>query len=104
MFEFWFQISSKTFTARLLCAVHITSDCTAAGTIFGTTDVYELGFSYLSISIFRWYIRIKMSCFSANDKRCLSALKHMNVEIDNCRWKMPQVTATNNLNNCSLLA
>ena len=27
--------------------------CTAAGTIFGTTDVYELGFSYLSISIFR---------------------------------------------------
>ena len=26
--------------------------CTdAAGTIFGTTDVYELGFSYLSISI-----------------------------------------------------
>ena len=26
---------------------------TAAGTIFGTTDVYELGFSYLSISIFK---------------------------------------------------
>ena len=26
--------------------------CTAAATIFGTTDVYELGFSYLSISIF----------------------------------------------------
>ena len=25
---------------------------TEAGTIFGTTDVYELGFSYLSISIF----------------------------------------------------
>ena len=26
--------------------------CAAAGTIFGTTDVHELGFSYLSISIF----------------------------------------------------
>ena len=26
--------------------------CTAAGTFFGTTDVYELSFSYLSISIF----------------------------------------------------
>ena len=36
---------------------HIASHCTCvnsapAGTIFGTTDVYELGFSYLSISIF----------------------------------------------------
>ena len=36
---------------------HIDSDftcvyCTATGTIFGTTDVYELGFSHLSISIF----------------------------------------------------
>ena len=44
-------------TQHLLCAAHIASDftcvyCTAAGTIFGTTDVYELGFSYLSISIF----------------------------------------------------
>ena len=26
---------------------------TAAGTIFGTTDVYELSFSYLSISIIK---------------------------------------------------
>ena len=38
---------------------HIASDftcvyCAAGGTIFGTTDVYnKLGFSYLSISIFR---------------------------------------------------
>ena len=43
-----------------LCEAHIVSDftcvyCTAAGTIFGTTDVYELGFSYLSISIFKFY-------------------------------------------------
>ena len=35
-------------------AAHIASDftCAAAGTIFGTTEVYELGFSYLSINIF----------------------------------------------------
>ena len=32
--------------------------CAAAGTIFGTTDVYELGFSYLSISIFTYAIQI----------------------------------------------
>ena len=36
---------------------HIASEftcvyCAAAGTIYGTTDVYELRFSYLSISIF----------------------------------------------------
>ena len=42
---------------RLLCAAHNTSRFTcvcsaAAGTIVGTTDVYELGFSYLSLSIF----------------------------------------------------
>ena len=42
---------------RLLNAARIASDftcvyCTATGTIFGTTDIYELGFSYLSISIF----------------------------------------------------
>ena len=47
---------NKTCTAPL-CAAHIASDftcvyCAAAGTIFGSTDVYELGFSYLSISIF----------------------------------------------------
>ena len=51
----WFQIPSKTCTAPFAC--HIASDficvyCTAAGTIFGTTDVYELGFPYLSISVF----------------------------------------------------
>ena len=44
---------------RLLRTAHIASDftrvnCTAAGTLFGTTDVYEVGFSYLSISIFMW--------------------------------------------------
>ena len=27
---------------------------TAAGTIFGTTDVYELGFSYISIGVFNY--------------------------------------------------
>ena len=42
---------------QLLHAVHIASDftcvyCTAVGTIFGTTDVFELGFSYLPVSIF----------------------------------------------------
>ena len=42
---------------RFLDSAHIASDftcviCAAAGTIFGTTDVYVLGFSYLSISIF----------------------------------------------------
>ena len=35
--------------------------CAAAVTIFGTTDVYELGFSYLSISIF------KILCFHFNE-------------------------------------
>ena len=46
----------------LLYTANIASDftcvyCRAAGTIFGTTGVYELGFSYLSISIFslHWY-------------------------------------------------
>ena len=29
--------------------------CAAAGTIFGTTDVCELGFSYLSFSIYILY-------------------------------------------------
>ena len=46
---------------------HIASEftcvyCTTstAGTIFGTTDVYELGFSYLSISIFKsWAVFAK---------------------------------------------
>ena len=43
---------------RFFGPAHITSDFTcvycaaAAGTIFETTDVYELGFSYLSFSIF----------------------------------------------------
>ena len=47
---------------RMTCAAHFACGshhlrlhlcyCAAAGTIFGTTDVYELGFSYLSISIF----------------------------------------------------
>ena len=41
----------------LFCAAHIASHftcvyCTAAGTIFGATDAYELSFSYLYISIF----------------------------------------------------
>ena len=41
---------------RLFCVAHIASDFTcvyyiAAGTLFGTTDVYELGFSNLSISV-----------------------------------------------------
>ena len=43
-----------------MCAAHIASDFTclyfaASGIIFGTTDVYELGFSYLSFSIFTVY-------------------------------------------------
>ena len=43
---------------HLFRAAHIALDftyvyCTAAGTIFGTTDVYELDFYYLSISIFK---------------------------------------------------
>ena len=54
MYEFWFQISNKTRKAPL-CLANSASDftcvhCAAAGTIFGTTDVYELGFSYLSES------------------------------------------------------
>ena len=56
MFEFWFQIPSKTCTVPFVRA-HIASDftcvyCAADGTIFRATDVYELVFSYLSISIF----------------------------------------------------
>ena len=52
VFEFWFQIPSKTCTMPIVWA-RIASYftcvyCTAAG----TTDVYELSFSYLSISIF----------------------------------------------------
>ena len=52
VFEFWFQIPSKTYTAQcLLRAAHIALDftcvdCAAALTIFRTTDAYELGFSY----------------------------------------------------------
>ena len=48
VFEFWFQIPSKT------CTVPFSSvNCAACGTFFGTTDIYELGFSYHYISIFR---------------------------------------------------
>ena len=36
--------------------------CTAAGTIFGTTDVYELGYSYLSISIFKHGVKGPSYC------------------------------------------
>ena len=47
-------------THRLLCVAHIASDftcvyCAVAGTIFGTTDIYQLSFSYLSINIFIVY-------------------------------------------------
>ena len=35
--------------------------CAVAGTIFGTTDVYELEFSYLSISIFNVNVA-KITC------------------------------------------
>ena len=59
MFEFWFQIPKQDMytVQHLLWAAHIAPDftcvhCTDAGTIFGTTDVYELGLTYLSISIF----------------------------------------------------
>ena len=58
MFEFWFQIPSKTCAVPFPRGLHRLGlhqspvYCAAAGTIFGTTDVYELGFSYLSISIF----------------------------------------------------
>ena len=53
---------------------HIASDFTCVycaatvGTFFGTTDVYELGFSYLSISIF----------IALNIIKDLSALRKVN--------------------------
>ena len=49
---------------------YITSDftcvnCAVTGTIFGTTDVYELGFPYLSISIFIFiFLGISIICLS----------------------------------------
>ena len=53
-------------------AAHIASDftsvycaeCAAAGTIFETIDVYELGFSYVSISIFNCMYQYLLSCIS----------------------------------------
>ena len=49
---------------HLLPAGHIASDftcvyCAAAGTIFGTTDVYKFGFSYLSFGIFIGQYNVK---------------------------------------------
>ena len=47
---------------------HIASDftcvyCAAAGTIFGTTDIYELGFSYLSlVSLVLYSVKIRKDC------------------------------------------
>ena len=64
MFEFWFQIPNLARHAqRLLCTANIALHFTcvysaAAGNIFGTTDVYELGFSYLSIGIFMARFRL----------------------------------------------
>ena len=54
MLEIWFQIPR----IYILYVASIASDFTciyntAVGTVFETTDVYELDFSYLSISIFR---------------------------------------------------
>ena len=66
------NLGSKFLRARyaqhLLYVASIATDFTcvyytAAGTVFGTTDVYELGFSYLSICIFRYltYLAMQMS-------------------------------------------
>ena len=54
LLEIWFQIPS----IYILCVASIASDFTcvyntAVGTVFETTDVYKLSFSYLYISIFR---------------------------------------------------
>ena len=75
----WFQISSKTSTVPFRTA-QIASDftcvyCATAVTIFGTTDVYEHGFSYLSISIFNnthtfWYNYCLEVCFDDNITLC----------------------------------
>ena len=51
VFEFWSKFLAR-HAQRHLCVAHIASDftyvyCTAVGTIFGTTDVYELGFSLI---------------------------------------------------------
>ena len=72
VFEFWFQIPFKRHTHCLLHVAHIASEficvySAAAGTIFGTKDVYELGFSYLSISIFTGLLAF----FSKTDMRCI---------------------------------
>ena len=53
---------------RLFCAAHIASNftcvnCAASGTIFGTTVVYELGFSYLSFGIFRHHLNNDIQIF-----------------------------------------
>ena len=55
---------------RLFCTAHIASDftcvyCSAAGTILRTTDVYELDFSYLSISIFTLFVNKILTCINA---------------------------------------
>ena len=59
-----FSYKKWTLTSHAQRLERHTSDftcvyCTAVGTIFGTTDVYELSFSYLSINIFN-------AMFSAN--------------------------------------
>ena len=52
--------------SAFLHAAHIASDftrvyCAETGTIFGTTYVYELDFSYLSISIFSPYYTYELT-------------------------------------------
>ena len=56
VFEFWFQIPSKTCISFFVHGSHCLRlpcvYCAAAGTIFGTTDVYELGiFIFLLASL-----------------------------------------------------
>ena len=49
-----------------LASPQTSSVFTAAGTVFGTTDVYELGFSYLCISIFSYQMSNQWNLFTFN--------------------------------------
>ena len=54
--EIWFQIPSKTCTAHFACSRRLRLHLLLLQlleTMLNTTDVYELRFSYLSVSIFR---------------------------------------------------
>ena len=63
----------KTCTAPFVCVAHISSEFTCffyvvVGTIFGTNDVNELRYSYLSVSIFTIFEMMTIILFVSYNK------------------------------------